>query len=185
LPGARPVAKAFFELLRLAGNDLSRDTPDVMLMFDALRDGFSLKAFLRTLRSVVDLHGQVVTMLDRCYLTQGMPPLLVWGKRDAVIPYEHGLLAHAAMPGSKLVAFDEAGHFPHHADPERFNGVLREFLRETEPAPYSSDQWRAILRSGGPTGLRRDLLPSVPPVAHEPADVELPPAPALWVATSR
>jgi pimeloyl-ACP methyl ester carboxylesterase len=165
LPGARVAAKVLFEALRLAGSDLSRDTADVMLMFDALRDGFSRKAFRRTLGAVVDLHGQVVTMLDRCYLTQGMPTLLVWGKRDAIIPYEHGLLAHAAMPGSKLVAFDEAGHFPHHNDPARFNQVLREFLSTTQPAPHASDQWRAILRSGGPTGMRRDL-----PRSWRPAD---------------
>jgi len=161
LPGARPVARVLFELLRLAGNDLSRDTADVMLMFDALRDGFSRKAFRRTLGAVVDLQGQVVTMLDRCYLTQGMPTLLVWGKRDAVIPYEHGLLAHAAMPGSQLVTFDEAGHFPHHTDPARFNAVLREFLSSTQPASYSSDQWRSILRSGGQTSVLRDLPQAV------------------------
>lgn len=182
LPGARPVAKALFEVLRLAGNDLSRDTADVMLMFDALRDGFSRKAFRRTLGAVVDIHGQVVTMLDRCYLTQGMPTLLVWGKRDAVIPYEHGLLAHAAMPGSRLVTFDEAGHFPHHSDPVRFNEVLREFLSTTQPAPYSSDQWRSILRSGGPTGIRRDLPPSWRPAQERQAEVAPPP---LQVATSR
>jgi pimeloyl-ACP methyl ester carboxylesterase len=168
LPGARPVAKVFFELLRVTGNDLSRDTPDVMLMFDALRDSFSRKAFLRTLSAVVDLQGQVVTMLDRCYLTQGMPTLLVWGKRDAVIPYEHGLLAHAAMPGSQLVTFDEAGHFPHHTDPERFNQVLREFLGTTQPASYSSDQWRNILRSGGPSGARRDVANSWRPSLARP-----------------
>ena len=62
-----------------------------------------------------------------------MPTLLVWGKRDAIIPFEHGLLAHAAMPGSRLIAFDDAGHFPHHSDPARFNAVLREFLASTEP----------------------------------------------------
>lgn len=186
LPGARPVAKALFEVLRLAGSDLSRDTADVMLMFDALRDGFSRKAFRRTLSAVVDLQGQVVTMLDRCYLTQGMPTLLVWGKRDAVIPFEHGLLAHAAMPGSRLVAFDEAGHFPHHSDPERFNAVLREFLSSTEPAAYSSEQWRTILRSGGPTGIRRDLPRSWrPPQSVSQAPPDGSPAPALQVVTSR
>ena len=168
LPGARPAAKLWFELLRLLGNDLSRDTADMMLMFDALRDGFSRKAFRRTLAAVVDLQGQVVSMLDRCYLTQSMPTLLVWGRRDAVIPYEHGVLAHAAMPGSQLVTFDEAGHFPHHTDPTRFNQVLREFLSATQPAAYSSEQWRNILRSGGPSSARREQprawLPKLAPL---------------------
>jgi pimeloyl-ACP methyl ester carboxylesterase len=161
LPGAKPLARALFAMLDAAGTDLSRDAPDMLLMFDSLRDQVSRKAFARTLRAVVDLQGQVVTMLDRCYLTQGMPTLLMWGKRDAVIPYEHGLLAHAAMPGSRLVAFENAGHFPHHTDPELFSGVLRELLGSTEPAAYSSDQWRALLRSGGPARSRRELQKGV------------------------
>jgi pimeloyl-ACP methyl ester carboxylesterase len=119
-------------------------------MFESLRDGPARSAFLRTLRTVVDLRGQVVTMLDRCYLAQGMPTLLVWGRRDAVIPVDHGEEAHRAMPGSRLVVFEDAGHFPHRSDPARFNTLVREFLRSTQPAAYSSEQWRALLRSGGP-----------------------------------
>ncbi|HEY6880594.1 MAG TPA: alpha/beta hydrolase, partial [Polyangiales bacterium] len=87
-------------------------------------------------------------MLDRCYLTRGMPTLLVWGDRDAVIPYEHARLAHDAMPGSRLETFRGAGHFPHHTDPKRFLEVLYDFLANTEPASYSVDEWRAVLRQG-------------------------------------
>jgi hypothetical protein len=113
-----------------------------------------------------------------------MPTLLVWGKRDAVIPYEHGLLAHAAMPGSRLVTFDDAGHFPHHTDPERFNAALRDFMVSTEPAAYSSDQWRMILRSGGPTGMRRDLPRSWRPAQSQQSRAEARPPPQQ-AATSR
>jgi hypothetical protein len=105
-------------------------------------------AFLRTLRAAVDRHGQVITMLDRCSLTEGMPTLLVWGGRDAVIPADHGRIVHAAMPGSRLEILDEAGHFPHHAEPERFLALLHEFLTTTEPASYSVAEWRALLRAG-------------------------------------
>jgi hypothetical protein len=136
---------------------LARDSTEMLEVFESLSEPTSRKAFLRTLRAVVDWHGQVVTMLDRCYLTQGMPTLLMWGKRDGVIPFEHGLLAHAAMPGSRLVAFEEAGHFPHHSDPKHFSAVLRHFLNTTKPLAYSSEQWRALLRSGGPSGIRREL----------------------------
>lgn len=160
LPGMRASGTAFFRVLRLLGKDLGRDSSEMMSMFDALRDGFSRKAFLRTLRAVVDLQGQVVTMLDRCYLTQGMPTLLIWGQRDAVIPLEHGSLAHAAMPGSRLVVFEEAGHFPHCSDPARFNAVLREFLQSNPPASYSSEQWRALLATGGPRAQQR--VPAAP-----------------------
>jgi hypothetical protein len=90
----------------------------------------------------------VITMLDRCYLTRGMPALLIWGDRDAVIPYEHARLAHAAMPGSRLETFRGAGHFPHHSDPAKFLDVLYDFLAKTQPASYSVDEWRSVLRQG-------------------------------------
>jgi fermentation-respiration switch protein FrsA (DUF1100 family) len=113
-----------------------------------LPDASARSAFIRTLRAVVDWRGQVVTMLDRCYLTRGMPTLLVWGTRDQVLPMHHGLTAHAAMPGSQLELFSGAGHFPFHADPQRFVEVLEDFLATTAPADWSREQWRELLRSG-------------------------------------
>jgi pimeloyl-ACP methyl ester carboxylesterase len=144
----RAVTRGAFSLLRALQTDLGRDADDMMRVFDALPDANARLAFVRTLRAVVDFRGQVVTMLDRCYLTRGMPTLLIWGERDAVIPYEHARMAHAAMPGSRLVTFANAGHFPHHSDPKRFTEVLYEFLGESAPASYRPEEWRDLLRSG-------------------------------------
>ena len=91
-------------------------------------------AFARTLRAVVDWRGQVVTMLDRCYLTESVPVQLIWGSHDSVIPVSHARLAHAAMPGSQLEIFDGSGHFPFHDDPDRFVEVVERFIDSTEPA---------------------------------------------------
>ncbi|MDB4990727.1 MAG: hypothetical protein JWN04_5905, partial [Myxococcaceae bacterium] len=148
LPTTRALGKALFRVLELLDTDIGRDTDDMLRIFDALPDATSRSAFIRTLHAVVDWRGQVITMLDRCYLTRGMPTLLIWGDRDAVIPYEHARLAHAAMPGSRLETFRGAGHFPHHSDPQRFVEVLYDFLAKTTPAPYSVDEWRLILRQG-------------------------------------
>jgi hypothetical protein len=52
------------------------------------------------------------------------------------------------MPGSRLEIVEGAGHFPHHADPERFVALLREFVASTEPARYDPDRWRDLLRRG-------------------------------------
>lgn len=117
-------------------------------MIDALPDAMARSAFIRTLRGVVDWRGQVLTMLDRCYLTAGMPTLLVWGAQDSVIPVQHAELAHQAMPGSRLEIFPDAGHFPFHTDPRRFVGVLEDFLATTQAAAWSPDQWRELLRRG-------------------------------------
>ena len=150
LGAARVLGHAVIHAFRLLGADLGRDEQDMMRVFDALPDPTAMRAFVRTLRAVVDWRGQVITMLDRCYLTRGMPTLLVWGAHDAVVPFSHARLAHAAMPGSRLEIFEDAGHFPHHQDPGRFIALLRDFLSTTEPAPYSPAQWRELLRRGRP-----------------------------------
>ncbi|HEX6243860.1 MAG TPA: hypothetical protein VFZ61_23255, partial [Polyangiales bacterium] len=72
----------------------------------------------------------------------------MWGRHDAIIPYDHALIAHAAMPGSRLETFDQAGHFPHHQNPTRFLSLLYDFLANTEPASYSSQEWRELLKRG-------------------------------------
>jgi pimeloyl-ACP methyl ester carboxylesterase len=144
----RMAVRAVFKAFRLFGTDLGRDAKDFLRVFDTLPDKTARGAFVRTLRAVIDFRGQVITMLDRCYLTRGMPTLLVWGAHDAIIPYTHALRAHAAMPGSRLETFENAGHFPHHAEPSRFLAVLRDFLSTTAPAVHTVEQWREILRGG-------------------------------------
>jgi pimeloyl-ACP methyl ester carboxylesterase len=148
--GTRKLSHWLFALLRQLDTDLGVDAVDLLRVFDTLPDLTARRAFLRTLRSVVDWRGQAITMLDRCYLTQGMPTLLVWGSRDAVIPMHHAEIAHAAMPGSKLEIFDGAGHFPFRTEPARFLRVLESFLEQSEPANYSSNEWRELLRKGPP-----------------------------------
>ena len=152
-PFAREIGRTVFRLLQLLDTDIGHDTDDLLRIFDALPDATSRHAFIRTLQAVVDWRGQVITMLDRCYLTRGMPALLIWGDRDAVIPYEHARLAHAAMPGSRLETFHGAGHFPHHSDPHRFLDVLYDFMASTAAAAYSVDEWRKILRQGRTTPM--------------------------------
>jgi len=127
---------------------LGRDAEELLAVFDSLPDTHARRAILRTLRSGVDWRGQVITMLDRAYLAEGLPTLLVWGRHDAVIPLGHGRLAHAAMPGSELEIFDEAGHFPHHTDPARFVEVVSAFIDRTDPAPFDAEEWRRRLRRG-------------------------------------
>jgi len=100
------------------------------------------------LRSVVDWRGQVVTMLDRSYLARGMPTMLMWGARDSVLPVCHARRAHAAMPGSRLEIFPDEGHFPFRTDPGRFVGLLEDFIASTEPASWSDEEWRELLRVG-------------------------------------
>jgi pimeloyl-ACP methyl ester carboxylesterase len=148
LRATRVALRGVFHLLRSLETDIGRDADDLIRVFDALPDWAARMAFLRTVRAAVDWRGQHVTMLDRAYLASFMPTMIIWGKRDGVIPYSHALVAHAALPGSRLETFENAGHFPHHSDPARFLAVISDFCSETKPAPFSAEAWRELLRRG-------------------------------------
>ena len=148
-------------LLRVAGSAIDQldgtplhpgavlhDTPDLVRVLANLLDSTAYDAYLRTLRAVVDWRGQVVTMLDRCYLTENLPVQLIWGDQDTVIPVAHAHLAHAAMPGSSLTVFRGAGHFPYRDDPMHFLEVLEDFMNSTMPLKFDEQRWRQMLVSG-------------------------------------
>lgn len=132
----------------LGSTRIGRDIEEAMRILADLPEPTASSAFARTLRAVVDWRGQVVTMLDRCYLTQSVPVQLVWGSHDSVIPMSHAELAHAAMPGSRLEIFQDSGHFPFHDDPDRFVEVVERFIDTTEPAAYDQEYLRDLLRAG-------------------------------------
>ncbi|WP_406459390.1 alpha/beta hydrolase [Streptomyces sp. NBC_00876] len=150
LPGMRTQVGLLTRLMKLLDTDLGQDAAELLNVVDALPDATSRAAFISTLRSVVDWRGQLITMLDRCYLAAGMPTMLLWGTRDSVLPVRHAYRAHAAMPGSRLEIFDGAGHFPFHADPVRFCALIDDFISTTTPADWSPERWRVVLRKGRP-----------------------------------
>ena len=78
--------------------------------------------------------------LDRLYLAAHLPTLIVWGRRDDIIPVAHAQAAHEAIPGSRLVILDDVGHFPHLEAPDRFLEVLQDFLGETKAAGGGPDR---------------------------------------------
>lgn len=160
LPPVRAFSRAAADILRQFDTALGRDTDEILAVFDALPNTEARRAILRTLRSGVDWRGQHITLLDRAYLAEGIPTLLIWGRRDAIIPLGHGRLAHAAMPGSELQIFDEAGHFPHHTDPARFVSIVTDFIERTEPAQFDQVEWRKRLRDG------RRVVESEPAIAN-------------------
>ncbi len=146
LPTMQAVGKVAGAMIGSTG--LGRDLPDVLRILRDLPEPTASSAFTRTLRAVVDWRGQVVTMLDRCYLTESVPVQLIWGEQDVVIPVSHARLAHAAMPGSQLEIFKRSGHFPFHDDPDRFVEVVQRFIEATAPAEYDQTALRELLRTG-------------------------------------
>lgn len=128
----------------------SRDATRMLEGVGSLSDSERREAFVRAARSVISPRGQRVTGTDRLYLTAEVPSLLIWGENDRVIPPDHARSAHAAMPGSRLELFPEAGHFPQLDEPDRFVDVLAGFIATTEPAAYERGALRDRMLSHRP-----------------------------------
>jgi pimeloyl-ACP methyl ester carboxylesterase len=103
------------------------------------------KAFIQTLRSVIDVHGQRVSARDRLYLLRGFPTLIVWGERDHTIPAAHGIAAHQAIPGSRFVGLPRAAHFPHLEDPGGLAAALDDFISTTDPVHMQDADWGGLI----------------------------------------
>jgi pimeloyl-ACP methyl ester carboxylesterase len=148
---SQPLCDAGRRVAQWLGDAWLRPTPvaeEIARTYAALVDDDTRRAFFRTLRAVVDRRGQTVSAIDRLYLADAVPTLIVWGGRDALIPVRHGVEAHRALPQSRLEIFDEAGHFPHCEAPERFVETLTRFIDDTEPAARPEEAWRDSLRRG-------------------------------------
>src|SRR5664279_1970506 len=112
-----------------------RSAPDLEELwrgYSRLGDVGARRAFLATLRTVVDPGGQMINATDMLPVMAEIPTMIVWGDRDRLIPVQHGLEAHRAIPNSRLEIFPKAGHFPHLDEPRRFAGLLVDFVGQTE-----------------------------------------------------
>lgn len=121
---------------------------EVWSAWQRLTDVRAQRAFIHTIRAVIDVSGQRVSARDRLYLAHEVPTLIVWGDRDAVIPVEHAHIAHELMPGSRLEIVEGAGHFLPIERPELLDKLLRRFLADTKPANVSPKRWQEVLRAG-------------------------------------
>ncbi len=149
-PTIRDAVALVGGLFEHRGFQLSPAAQEIWRSYASLADGSGRRAFFRTLRAVVDLGGQAIHAGDRLYLAAHMPTLIVWGDRDPFIPHHHGHATHAAIPGSRLEIFPDAGHYPHCEDPERFVAVLRDFMESTAAAAMSELAWREQFRATHP-----------------------------------
>jgi pimeloyl-ACP methyl ester carboxylesterase len=131
--------------LSKVGLQLGADLEGLSKGYASLRDPGSRRAFVHTVRAVIDPVGQRVNAHDRLYLAADTPSLIVWGARDRIIPVRHGEAAHEAMPGSRLEILERGGHFPHNDDPDWFGDVLTSFIAGTEPAAHDTARIRAML----------------------------------------
>ena len=166
LPGASPLLRLaaqrrLVDAIDRAGGELRTRGSSKGIYLEAvgralrpLREPGSRRAFLQTLRAVIDVHGQHVSARDRLYLLGDMPTLIVWGERDRTIPIAHGREAEAAIPRCRFETLPRAAHFPHLEDPEGLAAVLADFLATTAPAHIDDSEWAAVIAQQAKSRLR-------------------------------
>ena len=158
LPGAEYLMPLFFPPLVVdGGNGVGRalhgrgwNVPHLDEMWRAyasLSQAENRRAFIKTIRSVIDPGGQTVNATDRLYLAAAMPTLIIWGDQDGIIPVEHAYAAHDAIPHSRLEILRGCGHFPHVQEPDHLVEVIREFVNTTTPLEGGLRPFRDALRS--------------------------------------
>ncbi len=157
LPGLRHVGRTWLRALAASGVSKARDLDEVAEILESVKDPQARAAIRHVVRAVVDWRGQVVTMVDRAYLTEAMPMLVVWGADDSVIPVRHAGVAAQIAPSATVEVIGNAGHFPHKDHPQRFVKIVNDFIRTTEPAHYHRGRWRRLLESGMKAPLPQEL----------------------------
>ena len=159
LPAAEYVMPAVFPpFAGRAGNSVAQflrsrgmrnpGAGEIWRSYESLTNSSKRRAFVRTMRAVIDPGGQSVSAVTRLYLAAHMPTLIVWGDKDRIIPVDHAHQAHAVMPHSRLAVMEGVGHFPHAEDPERFVEILVDFLSTSEPSTFTREEIRDLRRKG-------------------------------------
>ena len=76
-----------------------------------------------------EIFSRVVSEnLTRLLTSIKKPTLIIWGKNDQVTPLYYGELMNKLIPKSKLVIFENAGHFSFMDEPEKFVEELIKFI---------------------------------------------------------
>jgi 3-oxoadipate enol-lactonase len=60
--------------------------------------------------------------------TVTVPTLIIAAEQDRVVPPARARELHAAIPGSRLVMIENAGHLPCVEQPDAYNAAVRAFL---------------------------------------------------------
>lgn len=97
-----------------------------------LADRHGRRALLQTARAIVppDLDRIVAR-----YPEIDVPTLLLWGRRDPVVPPAVGRALRDALPRATLRVLDDCGHIPPEELPERSLAPVLRFLEEREAPP--------------------------------------------------
>lgn len=159
LPGAeyvmpiafpKPIVDRATQVGRLLGrrNIRSAKFGEMWRAYSSLAGATNRKAFVRTMRGVIEPTGQTINATDRLYLAAHVPTMIVWGDHDGIIPVAHAHAAHELISTSRLEIIEGTGHFPHVEQPDTFANLLIDFVENTDPASQQHEALRDVLLGG-------------------------------------
>ena len=102
----------------------------VGLFLDKYKVQMQYKGFKRAILSSIR-NGMLGSFIET-YKSVGRlnkPVLVLWGRNDITVPFEHSHDLRAAMPDAEFHVIEECGHIPHYEKPDEFNPILLDFLR--------------------------------------------------------
>jgi len=67
-----------------------------------------------------------------------VPTLVVWGASDGIVAPDYGRAYAAEIPGARFELVEEAGHYPHVEQPERFAELVLAFADSTADASVAT-----------------------------------------------
>jgi pimeloyl-ACP methyl ester carboxylesterase len=68
-----------------------------------------------------------------------IPALVIWGRKDGVVPLRLGKRLARDLPNARLVVIDHCGHAPHEECPAEVIAALKEFTQKIGDHVSSSD----------------------------------------------
>ena len=135
--GAARGIGTMMKAMEKIGFRASADLGETWRSFVSLEQPEARRAFLHTVRSIIDLGGQLVSATDKLYLAKGLPTMIVWGERDPLIPVRH------ARPQPRAHVGQQARDLPRRRplSVSRRSGALRD-----DPARFHPDDEATLVR---------------------------------------
>jgi pimeloyl-ACP methyl ester carboxylesterase len=103
---------------------------------DRIRDGVRVPAHVW----MASLAGLTTAVPPSESGTITAPTLIVWGGRDELLPLQDGDLLAAAIPGSRLIVYEDTGHLVLWEQPERVATDLADFVAGLSTSGQNSTQ---------------------------------------------
>lgn len=84
------------------------------------------EALIKTARLI---SAKKLTRYVRRLGTIEVPTLVLWGRRDRIVPPKYGKRLARDLPNAQLIVFDHCGHAPHEERPSEVVAALKDFLQ--------------------------------------------------------